>query len=188
MSKPKTFLPEIFKTEERVRILDYISTHEGVTTTDVAGETGASKGFVSRYLHLLVGTGLLAKENRDYHWQKTTESILIRRLMNIELLTTTIDHLPEWADGIGVYGSFAAGTNSMTSDIDLWVLLPSYSMESELRIAQMEKEVRSATGYETHILILTKEKLMHLRENDAPFYSGLTETSLTIRGDALVSG
>ncbi len=183
----ETYLPEIFKTKERVRILDYVSTHEEITATDVVCETGASKGFVSRYLHLLVKTGLIARENHTYHWQKTTESAAIRRLMNIELLTTTIDHLPEWADGIGVYGSFASGTNTATSDIDIWVLLPTYTIESELLIAQLEKEIRTGTGYETHILILTEEKLTHLKDHDAPFYSGLTETTLTIRGESLVS-
>lgn len=183
----ETYLPEIFKTKERVRILDYVSTRDSVTATDIIRETRASKAFVSRHLHLLVRVGLLAKDKRTYQWQKTTESVAIRRLMNIELLTTTIDHLPEWANGIGVYGSFAAGTNTGTSDIDLWVLLPTYSMESELRIAQLEKEIRSATGYETHILILTQEKLMHLKEHDVPFYSGLRKTSLTIRGESLVS-
>lgn len=184
----ETCLPEIFKTTERMLVLDYVSTRDSaVTATDVIRETGASKGFVSQYLHLLVRAGLLAKEKRVYQWQKTAEAVAIRRLMNIELLTTVIDHLPEWADGIGVYGSFASGTNTMTSDIDIWVLLPTYAMESELLIAQLEKKIRTSTGYETHILILTEEKLSHLKDHDAPFYSGLTATSLTIRGESLVS-
>ena len=183
---PETYLPEIFKTKERIRILDFVSKRESVTATDVIRETGSSKAFVSRYLHLLVRTGLIAKENRTYYWQMTAESAVIKRLMNIELLTTTIDHLPDWADGVGVYGSFASGTNTTLSDIDLWVLLPTYTMESELLIAQMEKEIRTRTGHETHILILTTEKLSHLKEHDAPFYTGLRETSLTLRGESPV--
>ncbi|KAF1078035.1 nucleotidyltransferase domain-containing protein [Methanogenium sp. MK-MG] len=184
---PESCLTEIFKTKERVRILNYVSTREHVTATDMIRGTGASKAFVSRYLHLLVRAGLLAKENRTYRWQTTAESTAIRRLMNIELLTTTIPHLPDWADGVGVYGSFAEGTNTIESDIDIWVLLPVYTMESELLIAQLEKEIRTGTGYETHILILTKDKLSHLKEHDHPFYTTLTASSITIRGESLVS-
>jgi predicted nucleotidyltransferase len=182
----ETDLPEIFKTKERMRILDYVSKRDHVTATGVVSGTGASKALVSRYLRLLVRAGLLGKEDRTYRWKQSARSAAIKRLLNIELLTGAIE-LPDWADGIGVFGSFAEGTNTIESDIDLWVLLPAISMESELRTAELEQQIRTRTGQETHVLILTREKVAHLRENDLPFYTGLTTTSVTIRGESPVS-
>lgn len=157
-----------------------------MTATDIINETGASKAFVSRYLHLLVRTGLLEKKNRDYYWQNTAVCAAAKRLMNVELLTENID-LPDWAGAIGVYGSFAQGTNTVESDIDLWIYIQEYTRESELKTAELEKKIRDITSHETHILILTKDKLMHLKNKDNPFYTRLTGTSITIKGDSYVS-
>ncbi|ADN37079.1 transcriptional regulator, ArsR family [Methanolacinia petrolearia DSM 11571] len=180
-----TILPDLFKTEERVRILDYVSKRESVTATNVIKETGASKASVSRYLHLLVRAGLLENKNRDYYWKETAICAAVKRLMNIELLSGTID-LPEWAKAIGVYGSFAQGTNTVESDVDLWIYIPEYRRDSEIKTAELEKEIRDRTGHEIHILILTEEKLSHLKENDPPFYTRLTETSVIIKGESYV--
>lgn len=180
---PGTNLPEIFKTEERIRILEFVSKSESVTATDVINETGVSKALVSRYLHLLARTGLLEKKNRDYFWQNSSLCAAVKRLMNIELLTENID-LPDWAGAIGVYGSFARGTNMLESDIDLWVFIPEYAQDYELKTAELEKKIRDRTGYETHILILTDDKLEHLKNHDSPFYTNLTNTSVIIKSES----
>jgi len=51
MGKP--VLTELFKTEERIRILRYVAGQRQVTTTAVTGATGTSKPLVSRYLRLV---------------------------------------------------------------------------------------------------------------------------------------
>jgi DNA-binding IclR family transcriptional regulator len=64
MEKP--VLTELFKTEERIRILRHVAGRSPVTATAVAGATGTSKPLVSRYLRLLVQSGFCKQNGREY--------------------------------------------------------------------------------------------------------------------------
>ena len=93
--------------------------------------------------------------------------------------------LPEWAKGIGCYGSFAEGTNSIGSDLDLFVFVENYSGELELKTAKLERDTEKITGTETNILILTPGKLQDMQKNDTPFYNSLMRTAITLRGSGI---
>jgi len=174
-------LSELFKTEERIRILRYVAGQRTVTATAVVEATGTSKALVSRYLHLLVREEFCTRHGRMYIWQENARSLATKRLLNIDLLRAQVP-LPEWARGIGVYGSYAEGTNTAESDIDLWVFVDEYTPKLEICAARIEKTVSVASGTEVHILILTPEKLAELREADTPFYAGLMRWGITIGG------
>jgi predicted nucleotidyltransferase len=90
--------------------------------------------------------------------------------------------LPEWAKGIGCYGSFVKGTNNTDSDLDLFVFVEKYSYELEIKAAKIERNTEKVIGSETNILILTEDKLMEMQENDQPFYNSLIRTAVTLRG------
>jgi DNA-binding transcriptional ArsR family regulator len=53
----ETALTELFKTEERIRILRYVAERSPVTATAVTRATGASKPLVSHHLRLLARNG-----------------------------------------------------------------------------------------------------------------------------------
>jgi len=79
-------LSEIFKTEERIRILRHISLRQSATVGTVALATGVSKGLVSGYLNMLAREGLLRLENRAFHRDDTPLWPAIKRLLNLDLL------------------------------------------------------------------------------------------------------
>jgi len=174
-------LPEIFKTEERIRILRHISLRQSATIGSVALAAGVSKGLVSGYLNMLVGEGLLRRENRIFLRDDTPLWPAIKRLLNLDLLKDAIG-LPEWARGIGIYGSWASGTNTTESDLDLWVLVDTLSPETEIRAAELEQTIAMHTRCEVNALVLTPEMVQHFREHDRPFYMALITGHLTLRG------
>jgi hypothetical protein len=179
MEKP--VLTELFKTEERIRILRHVAGRSPVTATAVAGATGTSKPLVSRYLRLLVQSGFCKQNGREYSWNENARSLAVKRLLNIDLLVTAVP-LPEWARGIGVYGSYAEGTNTVDSDLDLWVLVDEYAPDLEVLAARVGRAAGAAVGTEASLLILTPKRLSDLRETDRPFYNSLTRSSVTLGG------
>jgi len=93
--------------------------------------------------------------------------------------------LPPWATGIGIYGSWADGTNTTESDLDLWILVAYYTPELEINAAELEQNLEADIHCEVNSLILTSEKLRQLKAEDQPFYSGLMKGKITMDGDNL---
>ncbi|KUG20052.1 MAG: nucleotidyltransferase domain-containing protein [Methanomicrobiaceae archaeon] len=177
-------LSDLFRTEERIRVLRYVAGRQTVAATGVVEATGVSKALVSRYLHLLVREEFCTQDGRAYLWEENARSLAVKCLLNIDLLMAVVP-LPGWAGGIGVYGSFAEGTNTADSDLDLWVLVDEYTPDLLMLAARVEKTVSAAAGVETNILIITPERLSELRETDEPFYAGLMRWGVTIRGESI---
>jgi len=102
--------------------------------------------------------------------------------MNLENIK--IDSLDlGWVKGMGVFGSWAAGTNTYESDFDSWVLVEAYPSEFEL--AQLQKDLRLMTGAEVNMIVLTRGKLEDLKATDPPFYNSLVRRSLVLKGESL---
>ena len=175
-------LSGLFRTEDRIRILRYVLYHSPCTVMQVATATGTSKGLVSRFLPVLVSGGLLAREGRRFNWVDGPVTRSVKVLLNLERLEPAIP-LPEWAGGIGVYGSWADGTNTDESDIDLWILVRRYPGDSEA--GKLRSGVAGALGIEAHLLFLTREKLADLKTGDEPFYASFRRTALLLRGNDL---
>lgn len=174
-------ISEILKTEDRIAVLRYASVNTSFTATDVVASTRKTKGFVSRYLNLLLKAGYITSQGRNYFWVDNAETQSLKRYLNIQLLMSVLK-LPEWAKGIGCYGSFVKGTNNTDSDLDLFVFVEKYSYELEIKAAKIERNTEKVIGSETNILILTEDKLMEMQENDQPFYNSLIRTAVTLRG------
>ena len=181
-TKSYTVLSGIFKTEDRVRVLRYVLYHSPCTVMQVAAATGTSKGHVSRFLPFLVSCGLLAREGRRFDWVDGPVTRSVKVLLNLERLDPVVP-LPDWAEGIGMYGSWAEGTNTDESDLDLWVLAAGYP--GEVRVGELIASVTAALGTEAHLLFLTRQKLADLRTGDEPFYASLMRTSRVLRGHGL---
>ena len=59
-------LTDLFKSEERVKILYYVLYRDYVGVTQVYKATGTNKGLVSGYLNKLARYGLLRKIDKKY--------------------------------------------------------------------------------------------------------------------------
>jgi len=177
-------LPELFKSEDRVRILRYTSERKSVSVRSVATGTGVSTPVVSRYLRILIHHRLCQREGRTISWVLSPVSTELKRCMNMLLVD---EHLPplEWARGIGLYGSWARGTNTYESDLDLWIFVDFYDQELELTIAEFQHALSQKIGYDVHTFILTKKKVRDLPSRDPPFYREFIKDHCVIRGEGI---
>jgi predicted nucleotidyltransferase len=87
------------------------------------------------------------------------------------------------ARGLGLYGSWARGTNHQESDLDIWIRADSLPPESVL--ARLQRDLSHQADSEVNLLVLTPEKLERLKIDDAPFYNSLVMSSVTLIGGPL---
>jgi predicted nucleotidyltransferase len=176
-------LTYLFKTTDRISLLRYALYNPPFTVQQAANVTGVSKALVSRYLARLVEEGLLTKRKRTYQWKNTAFSRAVKILLNISYLEPVVS-LPTWAKGIGIYGSWAEGTNTIESDLDVWIYVD--TIPAELEIATLRRIVEKKFGVEVHVLILTVQKFRQLQEDDIPFAQSLLKTMIVLEGESLV--
>lgn len=182
-------LTELFKTEERAKILHYVMFRSGLSVSEVSKVTRVNKGLVSRYLRFLEGLGLLKRDGSKYALLDGALPRAVRLLLNLEKLDlSTFDSSPfdgtKGIKGLGLYGSWANGTNNLESDLDVWINADSLPEVRDLARLQSVFSQRAET--EVNLIVLTKQKMAELEINDPPFYSSLITNSLTIKGEPLV--
>jgi len=184
-------LTELFKTEERAKILRYVMFRSNSSVSEVSRSAGVNKGLVSRYLRLLEDLGLLKRDGRKYALLDGALPRAVRLILNLEKLNlstlgiSSIEGL-KGLKGLGLYGSWAHGTNHLDSDLDVWIRANNLPEESDL--ARLQRDLSLLTGTEVNLLVLTPQKLAELKINDPPFYSSLIMNSLTIKGKPLGEG
>jgi predicted nucleotidyltransferase len=175
-------LTALFKTEERVKVLSYIMFRRAFTVAEISRITGITKGLVSRYLRFLEKRKLLLREGRKYSPRDGAQARAIKLLLNLERLDLSALNL-DFARSLGLYGSWARGTNYYDSDLDLWIEAESLPPEKEL--ARLQRDLSLQVGSEVNLLVLTPEKLERLKGEDPPFYSSLVMNSVTMKGEPL---
>jgi predicted nucleotidyltransferase len=176
-------LTYLFKTTDRIFLLRYALYNPPFTVQQAAYATDVSKALVSRYLAKLVKENMLAKKRRTYQWKNTAFSRAVKILLNISCLESVIS-FPAWAKGIGIYGSWAEGTNTVESDLDVWIYVD--AIPAELEIATLRRIVEKKFGVEVHVLILTDQKFSRLQEDDIPFAQSLLRTMIVLEGEGFV--
>jgi Transcriptional regulator len=174
-------LSALFRTRERVILLRAALLVPACSVQQIATKTGLSKGLVSPYLALLEQEGLLVRTDRTYHLEFSPVTLAVKRLLNTDLVAAAFKK-PAWACGTGIYGSWAAGTNTEESDIDLWVYVK--TLPSGVMVAELEREVSRAVSAEARVLVLTPEKMAGLKQSDEPFYRSFVKQSITLEGES----
>lgn len=172
----------LFKTEERVKILENILERYSFTVKDISADTGVSKGLVSRYLDHLKKEGLLERSGRIYLVKNKSFTRALKIVLNLDKLKWD-EISPHWMESAGLYGSWASGTNREDSDLDIWIKVKEYPSEDDLNT--LYKDLKDRTSSELNILILTSDKLESIKKNDIPFYNSLKNNSLILEGEAI---
>ncbi len=175
-------LTELFKTKERVRIISYILYQKSFTVNHVSNETGVTKGLVSRYLKYVHEVGLLTKTKNSYQPVDCAHTRAIKLLLNLNKINIKSLDI-EWATGIGIFGSWAQGTNTYESDLDIWIKVDTYPAEYQL--ARLQRDISAMAGVEVNILVLTPEKIRSIKIADQPFYNSLLRTSIELKGGSI---
>jgi predicted nucleotidyltransferase len=174
-------MEKLMSSPDRVRILDHILLHRTMTNKEVTLGSGACKGLVSIYLNLLVDQQILRKEGRSYKVNDTAMVRALKKFMNLTKLS--VDDLDiSWARGIGLYGSWADGTNTNESDVDIWILVESIDNEKN---ALFRKALSDRTRSEVNILILTDDKIRSMEEQDTLFFRNIKYGSVVLAGENL---
>lgn len=177
-------ISELFKTNERIQILNYVLYNEESSVTKISKETGVSKGLVSRFLKYLEISSIIEKMGLKYRPENNAKTKAIKILLNLDKINLNLDNLA-WAETIGIYGSWASGTNTYESDLDVFVRVNEYP--SEYEISKLNKDLKDKTMNEINILVLTPEKLNKLKNTDKPFYNSLLINSIILKGESLES-
>jgi len=173
-------LPELFSSKKRIQILEYALYQDNIRVTKVSEELSLSKGFVSEFLFILHKNKILHKD-KAYHPTNNPLTRTIKILLNINKIDITKIKKP-FIKGIGLYGSWANGTNTVDSDLDIWFKTNKYPDEKEL--AHLSKILREMTHTNVQLLVLTPQKTEQIKK-DTPFFSSLYYSSILLWGEPI---
>jgi len=167
-------IPSLLSTDERVKLLSYILLHpsDEIVPDRIARKVGVSKSQSHKYAGILRENGIIkGKALLDTPTVRALRALLnVERLARANAINLLRRRFPK-AKGIGMFGSFAAGTNAEGSDLDIWVKMD--SEPSDLEVARAKKELGGKLGAQADIVIATPQRLLRLREKSDAFYFSL---------------
>lgn len=188
-----TDITALLSTEKRKKTLDYVllnhSTIKNYSVRMVARELKLNGSFVSRFFSKLIKIRIMSEKFEVKTKNPLTRALKI--LLNTEKVQKS--NIVETAKkvfgknflGIGLYGSWANGTNTQLSDMDLWIKLRKYeSMEKTVEFLSLLKKKISV---EVNLEVLYPERIEELKAKDKVFYHALLFSSIVLEGDGLES-
>ena len=147
---------------------------KGLHTRRVADEAGVSTGEASTVLRALQGSGLLFMEevgNMRFYRMNLANPIARewKILFNITWLKSLTEELAQITDQVVLFGSLAGGTDTVESDVDLFILTQHEKMVKE---ALRKFEKRS----DRHLspIIMNAEGYARLRRQDQALYENVS--------------
>lgn len=172
-------LQELFSTDERLRTLKYVMFREDERVSTISRELGLSKGLVSKFMRTLRTNGLVRKVGNLYSPTDNFISREVRRIINLsKIRLRRMDR--KGIIGLGLYGSWARGTNTIESDVDVWVKADEYPSQEYL--AALSSQLRKMLGTEVRLLVLTPKKMEQIEVDDI-FYFNLMRDSICLWGE-----
>ena len=156
-------ITRLFGSDERLSILDeLLYSGETLGVSRLAERLGVSKGLVSGYCAILHGSGVLEKVDRKYRIRETAFVRSVRFMLNLHRLRVgeIIRGYEKTVKGMGLFGSWADGSNSRDSDIDMWVLTDRHP--GEMWAAELCGRIREMTGSNVDLILLTPRKILNI--------------------------
>jgi hypothetical protein len=171
---------ELFSSKERERILRAIIFRTGpLGVGAISRELDVSKGMVSQYLDILRRDGILRRTKNRYSVLENTKTASVRLLFTISDFDAGVFDGFRFVKRAGLYGSCSKGSNTESSDIDVWILVDG---ASEPELAKLTRTLK-AMDERIRPLYLTKEKLEALKREEKTFYYSIYFGSIDIWGD-----
>lgn len=171
---------KLFSTKERIAILqDVIFSEKEIGVNEVAKRLGLTKGMISKYLDILVTENLLERKHTKFIIKNTIETKILKIIFNLQGINTGIFRRYKFVEAAGLYGSCAKGTNTSSSDTDVWIKI--HKTDNE-KLAKLTSELRKNIK-NVKILILDDKKLETLKKDDPLFYYSLFFGSVIVYGE-----
>lgn len=167
-------LHPLMSTMERELILGYLFGHpsEKINMNKLARELKLSVGQIHKYVSLLRKYGFVSKDKL----QQVPIICALRLLWNMKmigekgLVRVLRRHFKE-LKGVGIFGSWALGTNLERADLDVWVKMD--EEPEDIDLAKTKREMESKMKVPVDIIIATPETLEHFRRKSDAFYFSL---------------
>ena len=162
-----------------------IISEESLSLRDIASRLRCSVGKVHQAIKLFKQNGLVKTEkikNRLIIKPDRNNPIYqkIKALINISKIINSKTYKRINKIGIiGIYGSYAHGSDDKESDVDLLILTDRKELELREMIRELEKELSK----KINPLILTRQKLNNLERENKEFYIRLKLTTTILNGD-----
>ncbi|MFO8050767.1 MAG: nucleotidyltransferase domain-containing protein [Thermoplasmatota archaeon] len=159
---------------------------EWISISDASKILDANKMTVRRSLEKLFEADLLEEKNDGYRrYFKLKDSELVpalKRIKNIDskLVGSLVEYFQGKVTALLLYGSRAEGKNVPESDWD--VLIVSDDIDP-LEISRKENEMGSKFGEALNLHLYTTDQVIHMRDENAPFYLELMKKNVPLVGD-----
>ncbi|MCK4318948.1 nucleotidyltransferase domain-containing protein [Candidatus Micrarchaeota archaeon] len=164
----------LLSTEEREKILRYLLKNPSneINMNKLARELRLSVGQIHKYVTILRKERLVDQNRlQEIPITKTLRLLFnIKRIQEKRLVAILKNHLPK-SKSIGIYGSWANGTNLEGADLDIWVKMD--NEPADLELAKTRKKLEKKLGVPVDLTIATPERLKHFREKSDAFYFSL---------------
>lgn len=178
---------KLFSTSERVAVVRFIVNNPTQTfrVRNLSKTLKLSPAHLSRILKQLMRLKIIKNDAVDLQnpLVRTIKLLFnIEKLTEIKLVESAKKLIPNLR-GIGIYGSWATGTNYEDSDLDLWIKTD--KVADERNVAKLNSLLIKRIGKEITILTLWPEKIKNLKERDEVFYYSLIFGSIIMFGEGI---
>jgi len=175
----------LFFENQKDKVVSYIlaDPDKQIKILEIAKATKTSKGYVSRIAHMLEKEGFVKARRISI---SNPEVRAAKIMLNINKLVSSgaIKKLKKLrVAGAGIYGSWANGTNSSESDVDIWV--KPYAELHETKIAGVLREIRNSIDANPQLIVLNKSRVEQLKGDNPVFYYSLLYGSLQLFGERI---
>ena len=177
-------MTKLYSTPEREKILVFLlyNPKPKITMRQIAKKLSISHSQVHKYITMLKKMRIVKDmeliETPFVRSLRLTQNIIrLEKVKVAKILRKRVKDIT----GIGIFGSWANGSNTSTSDVDIWIKV---RKEPELiTIAEARRELEKI-GAGVDFTILTEEKIRGHMERNPPFYFSLVH-SMVLWGEGI---
>lgn len=178
-------LSMIFSTKEREKILDYLLKYptKKINMNKLARDLDLSPGQIHKYVSILRKEKIIANDQlKEFHITFALRLLLNhKRIQKANIVKILHNSFPQ-LKGLGIFGSWARGTNLEGADLDIWLKME--DEPNDLEIAKAKRAIERKIKVPVDLVIASPKRLKHIKEKSDAFYFSLY-SGINIWGEEL---
>ncbi|MGI0047673.1 MAG: nucleotidyltransferase domain-containing protein [Nitrosotalea sp.] len=186
----KSSLESLFRSRAQILVLKllFLNSSNEFHASDIARKTGLAPSTITKEMPLIQNIGVVLRRTQGnlVFYKINKQSIIFEELKRIFLKFEMLDDIiyrdlpKEKIKYALIYGSFAKGTESQSSDIDLLVI----GDVNEDALLRSISKIERTLGREINYLLWTEEEFLDRVEKKIPLIKEISKTPImTIVGD-----